>query len=329
MTTPPTDRPRAGRRRFALGASALALAASLGGLTARAQAPTAPIRIGYQKFNTLNILKGTGNLEKALASSGVAVQWHEFQAGPQLLEAMNAGSVDFGHAADAPSVFAQAAGVDFVYLAAEPPYPDGIGVLVAPGSAVRAVGDLKGRRIAIGRGWNVQYMLVRALEEAGLGYGDIEPVYVSNAADARAAFESGRVDAVGLWDPFLAGAELSGGPTVLRNGQGLSSNRTFYLAPPAFAAARQDVLRVVFDELRKMEAWAQAHPDEVAALLAPQLGVPVPVLRLATGRRQYGVTPIDAGIVAEQQRMAEVFLSLGLIKRSIVVGDAVVARSPL
>jgi ABC-type nitrate/sulfonate/bicarbonate transport system substrate-binding protein len=116
MTPPPTARLHAGRRRFALGASALALTASLRGVAAQAQAQAqaAPIRIGYQKFNTLNILKGTGNLEKALAPSGVVVQWHEFQAGPQLLEAMNAGSVDFGHAADAPSVFAQAAGVDFV-----------------------------------------------------------------------------------------------------------------------------------------------------------------------------------------------------------------------
>lgn len=312
--------PSLGRRGLVLGGgSALALAAS--GRRARAQGSA--IRIGYQKFNTLNILKGTGRLERALAVAGVAVQWFEFQAGPQLLEAMNAGSIDFGHAADAPSVFAQAAGVRFVYLAAEPPYPEGIGVLVAAGSPLRTVGDLKGRKVAIGRGWNVQYMLVRALEEAGLGYADIEPVYVSNAADARAAFQSGRVDAVGLWDPFLAGAELTDNPRVLRDGQGLSSNRTFYLGSPDFVAARGDILRVVFDELKLMEGWAQEHPDEVAALLAPQLGVPVPVLRLATGRRRYGVTPIDAGIVAEQQRMAEVFLSLGLIRRPIVVGDAV------
>ena len=177
--------------------------------------------------------------------------------------------------------------------------------------------------MAIGRGWNVQYMLVRALEEAGLTYADIEPVYLTNAADARATFQSGQVDAVGLWDPFLAGAQLTGAPRVLRDGEGLSSNRTFYLAPPAFVRDRAEVLRTVFDELKRMEAWAQDHPDEVAGLLAPQLGVPVPVLRLATGRRRYGVVPVDAGIVAEQQRMAEVFLSLKLIPRAIEVRNAV------
>jgi NitT/TauT family transport system substrate-binding protein/sulfonate transport system substrate-binding protein len=220
-------------------------------------------------------------------------------------------------------VFGQAAGVPLRYLAAEPPYPRGIAVLAAKDSPLTAIGDLKGRKVAIGRGWNVQYMLVRALEEAGLTYEDIEPVYVTNAGDARAAFQSGRVDAVGLWDPFLAGAELTDSPKVLRDGAGLSNNRTFYFATPTYLAAEPEVVRIVFAQLRLMEAWAQEHPDEVAELLAPQLGVPVPVLRLATGRRQYGVTPVDEGIIAEQQRMAEVFLALQLIPRPIRIADAV------
>lgn len=298
-------------------------AASVAALASGARAQGREVRIGYQKFNTLNILKGTGKLERALEDSGVKVVWTEFQAGPQLIEALNAGSVDFGHAADAPTVFGQAAGVPLQYLATEPPYPRGIGILVPKASPLATVGDLKGRKVAIGRGWNVQYMLVRALEEAGLGYDDIEPVYVTNAGDARAAFQSGRVDAVGLWDPFLAAAELTDSPEVLRDGTGLSNNRTFYFATPNYLAAEAEVIRIVFAQLRLMEDWAQEHPDEVAELLAPQLGVPVPVLRLATGRRQYGVTPIDDGIVAEQQRMAEVFLGLQLIPRPIRIADAV------
>jgi NitT/TauT family transport system substrate-binding protein/sulfonate transport system substrate-binding protein len=71
---------------------------------------------------------------------------------------------------------------------------------------------------------------------------------------------------------------------VLRDGTGLTSNRTFYFSGPEYIAAQAEVIRIIFEQLRIMEAWAQAHPDEVAALLAPQLGVPVPVLRLATGR---------------------------------------------
>ena len=280
------------------------------------------LRIGYQKFNTLNILKGAGKLEEALKSLGWTVQWFEFATGPVLFEALNAGSIDFGHAADTPTVFAQAAGVNSVYLAAEQPYPQGIAILVAKDSPVKTIADLKGKKVAVGRGWNVQYLLVRALEDAGLSFDDIQPAWVNNAADARTAFESGKVDAVGLWDPFLAGAQLAGNPRVLRNGEGLSNNRTFYIAHPQYAAAHGPALRTVFAELRKANDWAQAHPGEVVATLAPQLKVEPKVLALATERRHYGVVALTPAIAREQQGLADVFAQLKLIPQPIAVKDA-------
>src|SRR3984885_9740189 len=66
------------------------------------------IRIGYQKYGTLVLLKARGSLEKRLASMHVEVQWTEFPAGPQLLEGLNVGSIDFGTVGEAPPIFAQA-----------------------------------------------------------------------------------------------------------------------------------------------------------------------------------------------------------------------------
>lgn len=63
------------------------------------------IHIGYQKFGTLNILKAENTLEGALEAIGVNVEWTEFPAGPQLLEAVNGGSIDFGHTGEAPPIF--------------------------------------------------------------------------------------------------------------------------------------------------------------------------------------------------------------------------------
>jgi len=322
--TAPQQPKRPGRRRWLSLATRLGLTmtAALYGFKAAAAEPRV-LRIGYQKFNTLNILKGAGHLEAALEPLGWKVQWSEFVTGPVLLEALNAGSIDFGHAADTPSVFAQAAGVSAVYLAAEQPYPQGIAILVPKDSPIRTIAELKGKKIAVGRGWNVQYLLVRALEENGLTFDDIQPAWVNNAADARGAFESGRVDAVGLWDPFLAGAELGTSPRVLRNGDGLSNNRTFYLAAPAFVQANPQIVKTLFAELRKTNDWADRNPQAVAEQLAPQLGIPVPVLLRATQRRRYTAVPVDAGIVAEQQRIADTFYKLKLIQRPVQVKEAV------
>jgi sulfonate transport system substrate-binding protein len=62
----------------------LTLACGLVAGPALAQTRT-ELRIGYQKYGTLTILKARGDLEKRLAPQGVDVKWTEFPAGPQLL----------------------------------------------------------------------------------------------------------------------------------------------------------------------------------------------------------------------------------------------------
>src|SRR3954462_8666085 len=101
------------------------------------------VYIGYQKFGTLNFLKAQGTLEKELEPLGFKVEWTEFPGGPQLLEALNVGSLDFGHTGEAPPIFAQAAGAPLVYFANAPANPKGEGILVAKDSEIKSIKDLK------------------------------------------------------------------------------------------------------------------------------------------------------------------------------------------
>ena len=105
--------------------SRLALAGGIAvGIASAALAQEKVVRIGYQKYGTLILLKKQGLLEGRLEPLGYTVKWTEFPAGPQLLEALNVGSVDFGATGDAPPIFAQAAGADLFYVGDEPPAPD-------------------------------------------------------------------------------------------------------------------------------------------------------------------------------------------------------------
>uniref|UniRef100_UPI0030F7C0E3 aliphatic sulfonate ABC transporter substrate-binding protein n=1 Tax=uncultured Acidovorax sp. TaxID=158751 RepID=UPI0030F7C0E3 len=189
---------------------------------AHAQSSTGPgpeqLRIGYQKSAVnLVILKQQGVLEKRFP--GTRVSWLEFPAGPQLLEALSVGSLEFGLTGDSPPVFAQAAGKDLLYVGAEPPKPDSSALLVLKDSPLRTLADLKGRRIAVQKGSSAHYLLVKAVERAGLQWADIQPVYLA-PADARAAFERKSVDAWAIWDPFYAATELAIQPRVLATGRG-------------------------------------------------------------------------------------------------------------
>ncbi|MDN2697543.1 sulfonate ABC transporter substrate-binding protein [Janthinobacterium sp. SUN073] len=286
------------------------------------------VRIGYQKYGTLTLLKGRGTLEKRLAEQGVGVKWTEFPAGPVLLEGLNVGSIDFGTVGEAPPIFAQAAGANLVYVGNEPASPASEAIVVPKGSGLHTLADLKGKKIALNKGSNVHYLLLKALEKAGVAYADIQPVFLP-PADARAAFERGSVDAWAIWDPFLAAAEKQLGARVLADGKGLVANYQFYLASRTYAEKHPEILRIVLDEVAKVDDWGRNNPDEVATILSAQTGLGKDVVALAASRYAYGVKPVSVDVIASQQRVADAFSSLKLIPKPIVVKDALLPARQL
>jgi sulfonate transport system substrate-binding protein len=286
------------------------------------------LRIGYQKYGTLTLLKARGTLDKQLAARGVEVKWTEFPAGPQLLEGLNVGSVDFGTVGETPPIFAQAANANLVYVANEPPSPVAEAIVVPKNSTLKSVADLKGKKVALNRGSNVHYLLVKALEKAGINYKDIQTVYLP-PADARAAFERGSVDAWVIWDPFFAAAEKQLGARILIDGKGLVSNHQFYVAARPYAEKHPEILKVVIDELVKVDDWGRQHSKEVTDILTKEIGLEQPVVALATQRFSWGAKPVTDQVIAEQQKIADAFSDLKLIPKKLVVKEAVLKETAL
>ena len=301
-----------------------AAAISFGAIT-QAQAASdnkSVLRIGYQKYGTLVLLKAKGTLEKRLAEQGVEVKWTEFPGGPQLLEGLNVGSVDFGVTGETPPVFAQAAGADLLYVAHEPPAPTGEAILVPKDSPINSVAELKGKKVALNKGSNVHYLLVRALEDAGLKYGDITPVYLP-PADARAAFERGSVDAWVIWDPFQSAAEKQLQARTLRDGSGLVDNHQFYLATRTYAEKNPQVVGVLVEEIRGVGEWVKGNLDEATSQVAPLIGLSPEITRQAVERQGYGAQFISPEVVEAQQKIADTFTELKLIPKQLTIKDVI------
>jgi sulfonate transport system substrate-binding protein len=310
------------RRKAILATAAASFGLSLGGVAGLAQAQArSTLRIGFQKYGTLTLLKARGDLEKRLAPQGIEVKWTEFPAGPALLEGLNVGSIDFGTVGEAPPIFAQAAGADLVYVANQPPAPKAEAILVPKDSPLKTVAELKGKKVALNKGSNVHFLLVKALEKAGLKYSEIQVVYLA-PADARAAFEKGAVDAWVIWDPFFAAAEKQLGARILADGTGLVANIQFYLAARGYAEKNPQVIQSIVDELAKLDVWAAKSPAEVAKVLAPQIGLDLAITEVSAARFAYGIKPITPAIAAEQQKIADAFFELKLIPKAIKVSDA-------
>lgn len=310
----------ANRRLLLKGAGALAASLVLPA-AAFAQGDAKTLRIGYQKYGNFVVLKARGTLEKRLAAQGVTVQWLEFPAGPQLLEGLNAGAVDVGTVGETPPIFAQAAGVDFVYIGNEPPAPHGEAIVVPENSPIKTVAELRGKKVAFNKGSNVHYLLVKALQQAKLTYADIQPVYLA-PADARAAFVQGSVDAWVIWDPYLAAIERQANARVIANGDGLVRNTQYYLSARKFATAQPQLLRELLAELDSVDKWGRDNVPEVARLLSPLVGLEAPTLEVALKRTAYGVQPVTAETLTYQQQIADTFNELKLIPKKLVVSDA-------
>ncbi|MGR9397296.1 sulfonate ABC transporter substrate-binding protein (plasmid) [Rhizobium leguminosarum] len=280
------------------------------------------VRIGYQKYGTLVLLKGKGLLEKKLKSIDYTVEWTEFPGGPQLLEALNAGAVDFGSTGETPPIFAQAANAPLVYIAHEPPAPRGEAILVPKDSPIKSVADLKGKKVAFNKGSNVHYLLVKALEEAGLTYEDVEPSFLA-PADGRAAFEKGAVDAWVIWDPFQAAAEVAIEARELRNGERIVPNHQFYLGTTSLVDGHAQAIDVLIDAISEIDEWTKSDTAAAAAELSPSVGIPEPVLVKALERQSYGIKSLDDTVVAQQQSIADTFFKLKLIPKEVTIADVV------
>ncbi|MES2879145.1 MAG: aliphatic sulfonate ABC transporter substrate-binding protein [Pseudomonadota bacterium] len=280
------------------------------------------LRIGYQKSSTLiTVLKARGTLEQLLGARGVKVSWHEFNSGLPLLEALNLGNVDFSaDVADTVPVFAQAAGANLTYVAQEAPSPSAQAIVVRADSPIRSVADLKGRKIGFAKGAGSHFLLLAALERAGLSFKDIEPAYLS-PADGRAAFEKGAIDAWAIWDPFLSAVQNQSAVRIIADGRDIASYQRYYLAATPYAQARPDVLRVIYTELHKAGLWVKQSPKEAATLLSGVWGLDAAIIEQANAHRSYAVRPVVPAALTEQQRIADAFFAEKLLPKKINAQD--------
>jgi sulfonate transport system substrate-binding protein len=270
-----------------------------------------------KQLTALAVVEKRRTLETALAPLGVEVRWLEFAAGPQQLEALNAGELDLALTAESPPAFAQAADGPVVYLARRAPSGKAVSCLVAASSGIAKVSDLRGKKVAFQKASIGHYLLLKALARDGLSVADVEPIYLP-PPDAQAAFSEHKVDAWLIWEPFATRA-VKNGSRVLFDGESLRDTADFYTTHRAFYDRGATILKTFFAELAKAEAWSSRHPREMAELLSPELLIDVPTLIEMHAKYEFGVFPIDRSVIQKQQEVADLYYSLRFLPKKVDV----------
>jgi sulfonate transport system substrate-binding protein len=228
--------------------------------------------------------------------------------------------LDVGVVGEGPAVLAQAAPHQIVYLGANAPSPRGEAIIVHGESDITSMQELVGRSVAVHKGSNAHYLLLRALEEAGLSCSQLELSFLTPER-ARLEFESRRIDAWAIWDPLLASAEFTCAARVLRDASGLTENATYYIARRAFADEHPDLIEQLLEQVSRVSEWSRGNPAGVAEMLETTLGLPKEGLAVALGRGT-SPGPVTHALIQSQQRIADTFHRLQLLPDAVSVAEA-------
>jgi sulfonate transport system substrate-binding protein len=289
------------------------LAGCGGGDDAAAKSDSGRLRIGYQRFGGLSLAKARG--------VAPAADWSLFESGPALTEALKAGAIDIGQVGEAPPIFAAAGKIDFKIIGTSEPVPQGEAVLVKAAKGYRTFADLKGRTVALNKGSNVNWLLVKLLEKSGLTIQDINIKYLK-PAEGRPAFDNDQVDAWIIWDPYFALAEKPG-VQVLADATGLANNREYLLATPEAVTGKTALIKDFLGKYRETTDWGIANPAERTKLLAPELTIDEPTTARALKRSAKPLAPITPEIGAELQTISDGFTKLELIPGKVDIASRV------
>jgi sulfonate transport system substrate-binding protein len=281
------------------------------------------LRIGVHANNpALFVLSHLDLAERALAPLGVDVVWHRYTGGPTTGALLADGTIDVGGTGATPPISDQANGLPVVYVAHSDPRPNHGTLLVAPGSEVREVADLRGRRVALGIGSWQTLLLAVALDRAGVGWDEVEAV--PSGPDSLQRLRDGELGAWIGQGPEHVAATTSGAARELVPAGDLIANPSVWFARRDVAEKRGADLGAVAGALEGAGRWVQANPREAAELYAREEGGTAAGWEAFLARIPWTVHPIGDAFLAEQQAGADALARVGFVPRAVRIAEATV-----
>jgi len=287
------------------------------GAIASATAQTT-LRVGDQKGNSQAVMEAAG----VLRDVPYKIEWKEFPAAAPLLEALSAGAIETGLVGDAPFTFAAAANVPVKAIAAIRQSRDGLAVLVPRESAVRSFEDLKGKKIATGRGSIGHQLILAALESKGWGTNDVQIVFLA-PSDAKVAYTQGSVDAWSTWEPYVSQEEVLFQSRRVITAEGLTPGLGFQVATPNAIRDKRPELEDFLRRLTAARAWSLTNVGAYAETWGKLMSIPAAVPLNWFSRAKIRIAPIDDGVVADEQKTIDLYFRAGLIKQKLNAAEIV------
>lgn len=297
------------------------LASTLGFVFASSAFAAIPttLKLDYAYYApTSLVVKDQKLLEKTLPNT--QIKWVFSQGSNRSLEYLNSNSIDFASTAGLAAVLSRANGspIKTVYVQSQPEWT---ALVVAKNSPIKSLKDLKGKKIAATKGTDPFLFTLQALDTVGLSKRDVQLVHLQHP-DGKTALERGQVDAWAGLDPLMASAQIQSGAKLLYRNVGFNSYSVLSVKED-FAKQSPEAVEAVIKAYEQARKWAKANPDKVAALLAQESKLPLPVAKLQLSRTNFDQSIPSATQVQALKRSGKILTEEDLVRKGTNVNQVV------
>lgn len=255
--------------------------------------------------------------ERDLAKVSAKPTYTTFQTLPSINESFAGKHVDAVFEAEIPALIGKSAGlglkINDLSCALK------VQVVGQKALGFKGISDLKGKKVAVLAGTSAHYGLMNCLTKAGLGKKDVSILNMT-PPDAKSAFETKKVDAWAVWPPFVQQEQLAGFGEPL---PGVESNIVVVMAVREdFIKEHKEAYAAIKKVLAESRRWVDEHPAEAQEIVAKELDIPVPVVKLAWPVHNWNASLNDA-MIADFQKKAQFLKDQGYIKTTMDVKQLV------
>jgi sulfonate transport system substrate-binding protein len=282
------------------------------------------VNIGIQQsIWPILLAKHKGWFEEEFNKAGAKVKWVEFQSGPSYFEAIASGRIDFGRVGNIPVLSGQGADIPFKEIASASTGEKGDAILVHKDSPIQKSEDLKGKKVAVAKGSSAFGLLYRFLEKEGIDPSEIQIIQLQ-PDEAQAAFETNKVDAWAIWEPYQSIQVVKNEARILSNGKAIGTfSPGFQIVRTQFADEHPELVELYLKVSEKATRWQNENKEDAIAIYSELKKTDKEVIRKVLENSVPANTPIDESIINEQQSTADLLLELGGLKKELNVSEVV------
>jgi NitT/TauT family transport system substrate-binding protein len=268
-----------------------------------APAALGELRLGYfANVTHAQAVLGVSSGEFQAALGPTKLKTKVFNAGPELIEAINAGEVDIGYVGPGPALSADVNSRGQAIRVISGSAANGVVIVASKDSQIHSMSDLKGKRIATPQLGNTQDVSARHYVTAVLGEPDASNVKEVRNSQQSGMMARGLIDAAWVPEPWGARLISETGAVLVGQEKDVWPNHLFSLTvivtTPRFLAAHPDVVKEILSVhhgwTRRLSVDSGQYADQLNDALAGLGGKRLPgdVLRTALSRTVFTDDPL-------------------------------------